>query len=143
MSISNGDFTDESGNAVNLMALLRDGSVVESNADHHMAPHSGWFTDEEGEPVNIITLIQNGSGGGGGGSVTVDSQLSTTSINPVQNKVITAQVNMLTKAVNSKAANTVATQSANGLMSAEDKATLDELAADYHSALVAMGVIES
>lgn len=53
MSISNGDFTDESGNAVNLMALLRDGSVVESNADHHMAPHSGWFTDEEGEPVNI------------------------------------------------------------------------------------------
>jgi len=37
MSISNGDFTDESGRAVNLMALLRDGSVVESDSDHHMA----------------------------------------------------------------------------------------------------------
>lgn len=135
MSISNGDFTDESGNAVNLMALLRDGSVVESNADHHMAPHSGWFTDEEGEPVNIITLIQNGSGGGGGSSVTVDSELSTTSRNPVQNRVIF-------NALEGKAGNSVATQSANGLMSAEDKTTLDELVADYHSALVAMGVIE-
>lgn len=135
MSISNGDFTDESGNAVNLMALLRDGSVVESNADHHMAPHSGWFTDEDGEPVNIVTLIQNGSGGGGG-SVTVDSQLSSTSRNPVQNRVIF-------NALEGKAANTVATQSDNGLMSAADKTTLDELAADYHSALVAMGVIES
>lgn len=135
MSISNGDFTDESGNAVNLMALLRDGSVVESNTDHHMAPHSGWFTDEDGEPVNIITLIQNGSGGGSGGSVKVDSELSSTSINPVQNRVIF-------NALEGKAGNSVATQSANGLMSAEDKTTLDELAADYHSALVAMGVIE-
>lgn len=136
MGISNGDFTDESGNAVNLMALLRDGSVVESNADHHMAPHSGWFTDEEGEPVNIVTLIQNGSGGGGGGSVTVDSELSSTSRNPVQNRVIFT-------ALEGKAGNSVVTQSANGLMSAADKTTLDELAADYHSALVAMGVIES
>lgn len=136
MSISNGDFTDESGNAVNLMALLRDGSVVESNANHHMAPHSGWFTDEEGEPVNIITLIQNGSGGGGGGgSVTVDSELSSTSRNPVQNRVIFT-------ALEGKAGNLVATQSANGLMSSTDKTTLDELAADYNSALVAMGVIE-
>lgn len=135
MSISNGDFTDESGNAVNLMALLRDGSVVESNADHHMAPHSGWFTDEEGEPVNIITLLQNGGSGGGGGSVTVDSELSSTSRNPVQNRVIFT-------ALEGKAGNSVATQSANGLMSAADKTTLDELAADYHSALVAMGVIE-
>lgn len=133
MSISNGDFTDESGNAVNLMALLRDGSVVESNADHRMAPHSGWFTDEEGEPVNIITLIQNS--GGGGGSVTVDSQLSPTSRNPVQNRVIF-------NALEGKAGNSVATQSANGLMSFTDKTTLDELEADYHSALVAMGVIE-
>ena len=33
--------------------------------------------------------------GGGGGSVTVDSELSTTSRNPVQNKVITARINGL------------------------------------------------
>lgn len=135
MRISNGDFTDESGNAVNLMALLRDGSVVESDADHHMAPHSGWFTDEDGAPVNIITLIQNGSGGSGGGSVTVDSELSSTSSNPVQNRVIFS-------ALEGKAGTSVATQSTNGLMSAADKTALDELAADYHSALVAMGVVE-
>ena len=132
MSISNGDFTDESGNAVNLMALLRDGSVVESNADHHMAPHSGWFTDEEGEPVNIITLIQNGSGGGGDdepaiggisinggnvvtpdangiinltisgdGSTVIDSELSASSTNPVQNKVVTGEIAELSGAVDS------------------------------------------
>lgn len=135
MRISNGDFTDESGNAVNLMALLRDGSVVESTADNHMAPHSGWFSDEDGEPVNIVTLIQNGGGGGGGGTVTVDSELSSTSRNPVQNRVIFS-------ALSEKAGTAVATQSANGLMSAADKTILDELAADYHSALVAMGVIE-
>lgn len=133
MSISNGDFTDESGNAVNLMALLRDGSVVESNADHHMAPHSGWFTDEEGEPVNIVTLIQN-RGGGGGGSVTVDSELSSTSRNPVQNLVIFT-------ALEGKAGNSVATRSANGLMSASDKTNLDAVYDDYTSMLEALGVI--
>lgn len=134
MSISNGDFTDESGNVVNLVALLRDGSVVESNVDHHMAPHSGWFTDEEGEPVNIITLIQNGSGGGGGGSVTVDSELSSTSRNPVQNRVIFT-------ALEGKAGNSVATQSANGLMSAADKTNLDAVYDDYTSMLEALGAI--
>ena len=34
-------------------------------------------------------------GGGGGGSVTVDDALSTTSTNPVQNKVLTARINSL------------------------------------------------
>lgn len=134
MSISNGDFLDENGRAVNLMALLRDGSVVESTADHHMAPHSGWFTDEDGEPVNLITVIQNG-GGGGGGSVTVDSELSSTSRNPVQNRVIFS-------ALAEKAGTSVATQSANGLMSSTDKATLDNVAEDYAAALVALGVTE-
>ena len=38
--------------------------------------------------------IENASGGGGGGSsVTVDSELSTTSKNPVQNKVVTQALN--------------------------------------------------
>lgn len=132
MSISNGDFTDESGRAVNLMALLRDGSVVESNSDHHMAPHSGWYTDENGEPVNIITLLQNS--GGGGGSVTVDSELSSTSRNPVQNRVIFT-------ALEGKAGNSVATQSANGLMSAADKTNLDAVYDDYTSMLEALGAI--
>lgn len=40
-------------------------------------------------------IYDNGGGGGGGTSVTVDSELSTTSKNPVQNKVITQGLNSL------------------------------------------------
>lgn len=41
----------------------------------------------------IQEIIDKGIGGGGGSSITVDSVLSTTSENPVQNKVITAKIN--------------------------------------------------
>lgn len=58
---------------------------------------------------------------GGGGTIDVDSALSTTSTNPVQNKIVTA-------ALNSKAGTAVATQSSAGLMSAADKTKLDALA---------------
>lgn len=52
--------------------------------------------------VTDETLIINGYGGSGGGSgggtsITIDSALSTTSTNPVQNKVITATINNLAK----------------------------------------------
>lgn len=50
----------------------------------------------------------------------MDSALSDTSTNPVQNKIVTA-------ALNSKAGTAVATQSAAGLMSAADKVKLDGL----------------
>lgn len=59
--------------------------------------------------------------GGGGGTIDVDSALSDTSTNPVQNKIVTA-------ALNSKAGTAVATQSSAGLMSAVDKTKLDALA---------------
>ena len=58
--------------------------------------------------------------GGGGGTIDVDSALSTTSTNPVQNKVITS-------ALAGKASTATATQSAAGLMSAADKVKLDGL----------------
>lgn len=58
--------------------------------------------------------------GGGGGTIAVDSALSTTSTNPVQNKVITS-------ALAGKASTATATQSAAGLMSAADKVKLDGL----------------
>ena len=60
--------------------------------------------------------------GGGGNTIDVDSALSTTSTNPVQNKVITA-------ALAGKASTAAATQSAAGLMSKSDKAKLDGLTA--------------
>ena len=59
-----------------------------------------------------------GSAAASGGGVDVDSALSDTSTNPVQNKIVTA-------ALNSKAGTAVATQSAAGLMSAADKVKLD------------------
>lgn len=90
---------------------------------------------------------------GGGGGVTVDSALSTTSTNPVQNKEITTALNgkadsstTYTKtevdtALSGKAGTATATTSANGLMSSTDKGRLDDLYADYSSALTALGVI--
>lgn len=105
---------------------------------------------------------------GGGGSVTVDDELSGTSENPVQNKVVKARFDSVdqtvagiggrlatvetalegkanTADVNSalalKANTDVATQSANGLMSSADKTKLDTVYTDYSSALTALGVI--
>ena len=138
--------------------------------------------------------------GGGGGGVTVDDAMSATSTNPVQNKVITAQLRskaslsdiptevsqltndagyitdpgvsadlqqsgeylnltvdastytlatlaamqaaytQVTGMLAAKADKTVATTTADGLMAAADKATLDAVAADYSAALAALGV---
>lgn len=54
--------------------------------------------------------------------ITVDSALSSTSTNPVQNKIINT-------ALAGKASTAVATQSANGLLSAADKKKLDGITA--------------
>ena len=54
----------------------------------------------------------------GGGGVTVDTAMSDTSTNPVQNKVVKT-------ALDTKAGTAVATTSANGLMSKDDKTKLD------------------
>ena len=65
--------------------------------------------------------------------ITIDSAISTTSTNPVQNKVITL-------ALDGKAGTAVATTSANGLMSNADKAKLDgiELGANKTSVPTAL-----
>lgn len=55
----------------------------------------------------------------GTGGLTIDDTLSDTSTNPVQNKVVK-------QAIDNKADKTVATISADGLMSAEDKSKLDD-----------------
>lgn len=56
----------------------------------------------------------------GANNTTIDSSLSTSSTNPVQNKVITS-------ALANKAGTSVATTSANGLMSSSDKSKLNDL----------------
>lgn len=57
----------------------------------------------------------------GATKITVDTSLSSTSTNPVQNKVINS-------ALSGKAGTSVATTNANGLMSAEDKTKLNGIA---------------
>lgn len=102
-----------------------------------------------------------------GGSITVDDELSGISENPVQNKVIMAafmeafqrltqdeiqigynsdtiggllsSISDVQTALAGKASTDVATQSLNGLMSAQDKSRLDAVYADYTSALTALG----
>nr|DAG71812.1 MAG TPA: tail protein [Caudoviricetes sp.] len=77
----------------------------------------------------LTAAVASGGGGassgtttsGGGGAIDVDSALSTTSTNPVQNKVVTA-------ALAGKASTATATQSSAGLMSEADKAKLDGIA---------------
>lgn len=50
--------------------------------------------DRTAEIVNkMAEYVEEHGGGGGGGSITVDDFLSLTSINPVQNKVMTAAIN--------------------------------------------------
>ena len=57
----------------------------------------------------------------GANKITVDTSLSSTSTNPVQNKVVNS-------ALSSKAGTSIATTSANGLMSSADKKKLDGIA---------------
>lgn len=52
---------------------------------------------------NLILSKIFGGSGGGGGSITVDTELSTTSTNPVQNKVIAAAGASFLDGLNSKA----------------------------------------
>jgi hypothetical protein len=65
----------------------------------------------------------------GATKITVDTALSNTSTNPVQNKVIYS-------ALSGKAGTSVATTSANGLMSAADKIKLNGIAKDANKTIV-------
>lgn len=53
-----------------------------------------YLLNRNGEPISDGVAVPTGGGEGGGGGITINSQLSTTSINPVQNKVITAALNL-------------------------------------------------
>lgn len=65
----------------------------------------------------------------GATKITVDTALSSTSTNPVQNKVINS-------ALSSKAGTAVATTNTNGLMSAADKKKLDDIATGANKTIV-------
>jgi hypothetical protein len=65
----------------------------------------------------------------GANKITVDTSLSSTSTNPVQNKIINS-------ALSGKAGTSVATTSANGLMSAADKTKLNGVATGANKTIV-------
>lgn len=80
-------------------------------------------TDADTNAAATVEYVKNKvSEAAASGGVDVDNALSATSTNPVQNKVITS-------ALTKKAGTAVATESANGLMSKEDKTKLDGIAA--------------
>ena len=67
----------------------------------------------------------------GANKTIVDSTLSSTSTNPVQNKVINSNLTTINSELNKKATKNVATTSADGLMSAADKKAFDILKGRY------------
>lgn len=101
------------------------------------------YDEENNEWIQQVTEDDGGS------TIIIDSALSVTSENPVQNKVITRQIQSSNGTLGSLNAKFLqltkgsATTSSKGLMSAEDKQHLDAVYEDYSSALVAMGVNNS
>ena len=64
---------------------------IMSRIDSDMGSLNNLTTEAKADLVSAINEV-NEHGGGGGGSVTVDDALSTTSTNPVQNKVVTSAI---------------------------------------------------
>lgn len=63
------------------------------------------------KPINIVVRFGGGSSSGGGAAIIIDSALSSTSTNPVQNKVVTGAIEQLkTKIVNHKTESEVTIQ---------------------------------
>ena len=87
----------------------------------------------DGRNYNLISLDRDFNN-----PITIDSSLSTTSTNPVQNNVIT---NALNNKADANHTHTDATASSGGLMSATDKANIDNFAANFKNKLsIANGI---
>lgn len=87
------------------------------------ASHAGVMTVDN---FNKLQGIASGAN-----KTIVDSTLSSTSTNPVQNKVINSNLTTINSELNKKATKNVATTSADGLMSAADKKAFDILKGRY------------
>lgn len=72
----------------------------------------------------------------GANKTIVDSALSSTSTNPVQNKIINSNLTTINNELGKKATKDVATTSANGLMASTDKEKLDGIAAGANRTVV-------
>ena len=89
MSAHSGWFTDENGTPVNIVALI-DAAIDEDGGDDE--PAIGGISINGG---NVVTPDENGIINltiSGDGSTVIDSELSASSTNPVQNKVVTGAI---------------------------------------------------
>lgn len=96
MSAHSGWFTDENGTPVNIVALI-DAAIDEDGDDDE--PAIGGISVNGG---NVVTPDENGIINltiSGDGSTVIDSELSASSTNPVQNKVVTGEINSLNESV--------------------------------------------
>lgn len=91
MSAHSGWFTDENGTPVNIVALIN-AAIDEDGGDDE--PTIGGISINGG---NVVTPDANGIINltiSGDGSTVIDSELSASSTNPVQNKVVTEELKM-------------------------------------------------
>lgn len=96
MSAHSGWFTDENGTPVNIIALIN-AAIDEDGGDDE--PAIGGISVNGG---NVVTPDENGIINltiSGDGSTVIDSELSASSTNPVQNRVVTGEINSLNESV--------------------------------------------
>lgn len=102
---ANGEILNVQGNGVNLLLYNGDqwriyelwkavDNLSSSNPNQFLSANQGRILKQM-----IDQLVAQGSGGGGTGNITVDSELSETSLNPVQNAVITAALKELSNEI--------------------------------------------
>lgn len=103
-------------------------NIVDEEMDEYFKTNFQPKLDDFNQKYEEIKKIAS-SGGGSGSNVTVDNVLSSTSTNPVQNKVIKSELDK-------KASTDVATTSANGLMSKDDKVKMDSIATGANKTVV-------
>lgn len=98
MAAHSGWFTDENGTPVNIVALI-DAAIDEDGGEDE--PAIGGISVNGG---NVVTPDENGIINltiSGDGSTVIDSELSKSSTNPVQNKVVAGEIEDLNEAVDS------------------------------------------
>lgn len=137
---------DLSGYATKAQAVSTIGKTV---GDTYVQLTSTHVDGNPGTSVKIEAASNSGAGvmtvdnfnklqgiAAGANKTIVDSALSSTSTNPVQNKVINSNLTTINSELSKKAAKDVATTSANGLMSSTDKGKLDGIAAGANKTVV-------
>lgn len=137
---------DLSGYATKAQAVSTIGKTV---GDTYVQLTSTHVDGSPGTSVKIEAASNSGAGvmtvdnfnklqgiAAGANKTIVDSTLSSTSTNPVQNKVINSNLTTINSELSKKATKDVATTSANGLMSSTDKGKLDGIAAGANKTVV-------